>query len=216
MSLSLLDALAFAVLIPAVVLHEVSHGVVALAFGDDTARQAGRVTLNPVPHIDPFGTVLLPLLLAVVGAPLFGWARPVPVNPARMRRPRDHGLITSLAGPATNIVLAVAAGLALRGVSPRADQAAWLDALFFFGAINVVLAAFNLIPLPPLDGGHLAVLATEESVNAVRRWRGRPGTWRLHPSVLMPLAFAVILLFVVLSLTALYVDIVKPASGLLQ
>lgn len=107
----------------------------------------------------------------------------------------------------------VGAGQIIGALGRRGDVFA---VLAIIAQLNIVLGTLNLLPLPPLDGGHLAVLATEESVNAVRRWRGRPGTWRLHPSVLMPLAFAVILLFVVLSLTALYVDIVKPASGLLQ
>ncbi|MBW3576697.1 MAG: site-2 protease family protein [Actinobacteria bacterium] len=146
------------VLAPSVILHEVSHGAVALAFGDDTAKRAGRLTLNPVKHIDPFGTILLPLLLAVTTGAAFGYAKPVPVNPARMRRPRDHGLLVSLAGPAVNIVLAVGAALGLRALVTNPALAgirqgdALLQALFAFGWINVILAAFNLIPLPPLDG----------------------------------------------------------------
>src|SRR5204863_3154976 len=95
------------VLIPSVILHEIMHGVVALAFGDDTAKRAGRLTLNPIPHIDPVGSVALPLLLAVAGAPIFGWAKPVPVNPRQLRNPRQQSLLVSLAGPATNIALAI-------------------------------------------------------------------------------------------------------------
>jgi Zn-dependent protease len=153
--------LTLAVLFPSVILHEVAHGAVALHYGDDTAKRAGRLTLNPVAHVDLFGTILLPTLLAVSGAGAFGWAKPVPVNPSRMRRPRDHGLVVSLAGPATNIVLAVAAGLALRLVLSE-DRALsltggeiWLRALVLFGVINVVLAAFNLLPIPPLDGSEV-------------------------------------------------------------
>lgn len=140
------------ILIPSVILHEVAHGLAALAFGDDTAKQAGRLTLNPVPHIDPFGTLLLPAILAFSGAGVFGWAKPVPVNPYRMRRPRDHGLLVSLAGPATNIVLALLAAFALRTLtlSPNLEEI-FLD----FGVVNVILAAFNLLPVPPLDGSAL-------------------------------------------------------------
>lgn len=145
-----------AVLVPSVVLHEVAHGAVALVFGDETAKRAGRLTLNPIAHIDPFGTVILPTLLALTGAGVFGYAKPVPVNPSRMRRPRDHGLVTSLAGPATNILLALAAAFGLRWLASSGGSLA-LDsltaqALVAFGVVNVVLAAFNLIPIPPLDG----------------------------------------------------------------
>lgn len=151
----------FAVLVPSVILHEIAHGAVALWFGDDTAKRAGRLTLNPVPHIDPFGTVLLPALLALSGLGAFGWAKPVPVSPSRLRNPRQQTLLVSLAGPATNIALALAAALwfATRDAdavtrvlfdlpgTPMADRV-----VFFAGFVNVILAAFNLIPLPPLDG----------------------------------------------------------------
>ncbi len=148
--------LLLAVLLPSVVLHEVSHGAVALVFGDDTAKRAGRLTLNPIAHVDLFGTVILPALLALTGVGVFGYAKPVPVNPSRMRRPRDHGLLTSLAGPATNIVLALVAAFGLRRLVASSGSLA-LDSLtaqvlVAFGVVNVVLAAFNLIPLPPLDG----------------------------------------------------------------
>jgi Zn-dependent protease len=142
------------VLVPSVILHEVAHGVAALRFGDDTAKQAGRLTLNPIAHIDPFGTVLLPALLAFTTGAAFGYAKPVPVNPGRMRRPRDHGLLVSLAGPATNIVLALIAALVLRSLPPTTSQAV-ADIVLRFGAINVILAAFNLLPIPPLDGSAL-------------------------------------------------------------
>ncbi len=144
-------ALVLLVLVPSVVLHEVAHGVAALRFGDDTARRAGRLTLNPIAHIDPFGTVILPALLAFTTGAAFGYAKPVPVNRSRMRRPRDHGLLVSLAGPATNIVLAVGAAALLRA-SASAGSPFVLETLFRFGIINVILAAFNLLPIPPLDG----------------------------------------------------------------
>ena len=138
-----------AVLIPAIILHEVSHGVVALAFGDDTAKQAGRLTLNPIAHVDPVGSVALPLLLAIAGAPLFGWAKPVPVNPRNLRNPRQQSLLVSLAGPATNIVLALAVAIVLRATTGASLSR---ELILQFGVINVVLATFNLLPIPPLDG----------------------------------------------------------------
>ena len=140
------------VLVPSVILHEVAHGVTALGFGDDTAKRAGRLTLNPIPHIDPFGTIILPAVLAFFANGAFGYAKPVPVNPSRMRRPRDHGLLVSLAGPATNIVLAVLAAVALRSLLPSAASDLALELVYRFGIINVILAAFNLLPIPPLDG----------------------------------------------------------------
>lgn len=149
-------ALLLAVLFGSVILHEVSHGFVALRFGDDTAKRAGRLTLNPISHVDPFGTIVLPVILVLVGSSPFGWAKPVPVNPSRMRSPRNHSLLVSLAGPATNIVLALMAALALRSVLPdrgfRGDLPVATELLINFGLVNVILAAFNLIPIPPLDG----------------------------------------------------------------
>jgi Zn-dependent protease len=156
-----------AVLIPSVMLHEISHGAVALAFGDDTAKRAGRLTLNPIAHVDPFGTLILPLLLALTGAGMFGWAKPVPVNPAQLRNPRQQALLVSLAGPATNIALALLAIAILRifyassttgirfalahGFYPTAGDTA-LALLLGAVTVNVILAAFNLLPIPPLDG----------------------------------------------------------------
>jgi len=145
------DLIFFAVLIPSIILHEVSHGWVAKAFGDPTADDAGRLTLNPLRHIDRFGTIILPALLLLASAPAFGYAKPVPVNPARMSK--NQNMLTSLAGPGVNIVLAVVAGLALRGFGDvRQEPSLVLESLFWFGVANVVLAVFNLIPVPPLDG----------------------------------------------------------------
>ncbi len=151
----------FAAFIPSVILHEVSHGALALVFGDDTAKRAGRLTLNPVPHIDPFGTIILPALMLLVGFGAIAYAKPVPVNPGRMRHPRNESLLVSLVGPAVNIVLAVAAALAFRVVvgttaipldSHGFPQQTVPKVLLIFGFVNVILAVFNLIPIPPLDG----------------------------------------------------------------
>ena len=152
-------ATVLAVLVPSVILHEVSHGFVANMLGDDTAKRAGRLTLNPLPHIDPFGTVILPLILSLSGFGAFGFAKPVPVTVGRLRNPRQHSLYVSLVGPAVNIVLAVAAAVALRvfftvetPVGRFVEDTPAADVLVSLGIINVILAAFNLIPLPPLDG----------------------------------------------------------------
>jgi Zn-dependent protease len=153
-------AVLVAVLIPSVILHEVSHGAVANAFGDDTAKRAGRLTLNPLAHVDPFGTVLLPLLLSLSGVGAFGYAKPVPVNPRKLRHPRQHSLYVSLAGPVVNIALALVSVVLLNtlydGAIERAfsvdDLAIGPKILFWLGFINVILAVFNLLPIPPLDG----------------------------------------------------------------
>ena len=142
----------FGVLIPSVILHEISHGVAALAFGDDTAKRAGRLTLNPIAHVDPFGTLVLPGLLVLSGGAAFGYAKPVPVRIDRLRNPRWHSLWVSLVGPSTNILLAVVAALVFKAWQPTGW---WLDIVLTFGLANVVLAVFNLIPLPPLDGSAL-------------------------------------------------------------
>lgn len=139
----------FAVLLPSIILHEVSHGAVALLFGDRTAQRAGRLTLNPLAHIDPFWTVLLPAMMVLTTGRAFGMAKPVPVNPSAMRSPRNHGLLTSLAGPFTNIVMAALASVALRVFRPYGTVG---EVVFTFALANVILAAFNLIPIPPLDG----------------------------------------------------------------
>jgi Zn-dependent protease len=147
------DLIRLAVIVPSIILHEVSHGAVALFFGDDTAKRAGRLTLNPARHVDPFGTLILPVLLVLVGAQPFGYAKPVPVNPRRMRDPRNHSLVVSLAGPAVNVILAAAAAIALRGRLPVfGGVPLWIEVVFYVGVLNVVLAVFNLLPLPPLDG----------------------------------------------------------------
>lgn len=150
------DALLFfAALIPSVILHEISHGIVALAFGDTTARDAGRLTLNPLPHVDPFGTLILPALMVVTMGTAFGYAKPVPVRPGRLRNPRSHSLLVSLAGPGTNIVLALIATVVLRSLLTLPSDSLVLRGVFMFGIANVVLAVFNLIPIPPLDGSAL-------------------------------------------------------------
>ena len=141
--------------------HEVAHGFVAHLCGDDTAKEAGRLTLDPRAHLDPLGSVVLPLMMALLGGPVFAFALPVPYNPYRLRKPRRDELLVALAGPASNLLQALlgtaAFGALLAGglgSAAFADGPAWwlLDALLTYVYVNLVLCFFNLIPLPPLDG----------------------------------------------------------------
>ena len=145
----------FAVLIFSVIVHEISHGFMALRLGDETAKNAGRLTLNPVSHIDPIGSILLPLSMYFLHAPMIGWAKPVPYNPLNLYKDPKYGpLKVALAGPFSNLALAVIFGLFLRFAGLLIPEtAAELVALIVL--INCVLFVFNLIPIPPFDGSKI-------------------------------------------------------------
>lgn len=178
------------VILFAITVHEAAHGWAANRLGDPTAQMLGRVTLNPIPHIDPIGTVLLPVMLVIMGGPPFGWAKPVPVNPLNLRDPKKDNLMISAAGPLANFGVAIAAiitykilMLALSGMRyatqpgggvPPGVQA--LQALFFILhatiLLNIFLAVFNLIPIPPLDGsGILLGLISDKAAQKVESLR---------------------------------------------
>jgi Zn-dependent protease len=182
----------FAVVVPSIILHEVSHGWVARLFGDDTAARAGRLTLNPLKHIDPVGTLIVPALMALASVGVFGWAKPVPVNPARLRSPRNQGVLVSLAGPVTNILLAVIGGFVFIAVFRNSFNATFQPSVLsrvvlFFSVVNVGLAAFNLIPVPPLDGSVLF-----ERALPARYW---PQYLRIRPYTMLIIVGLVVLNF---------------------
>jgi Zn-dependent protease len=183
----------FVALVASIILHEISHGVVALWFGDDTAQRAGRLTLNPIPHIDPFGSIILPAMGALAHIPVIGWAKPVPVNPNRLRNRRRDTLLVSLAGPATNFsLMLVAAYIArslyepsalsiLRGFVVLDELSLPVLVALIFAQVNLFLGLLNLLPIPPLDGSALLERVLPE------KWL--PGWYRFRP-------YGIIVLFV--------------------
>ena len=192
----------FGCIIVAVILHEISHGVVALWFGDRTAKEAGRLTLNPIPHIDPFGSIVLPAMGALLGIPVLAWAKPVPVNPSRMHNPRRDMLFVSLAGPATNFLLMIAAALAARAAYTSIPPVQFYDELplgililFSFAVVNLFLGLFNLLPIPPLDGSSLIE-------------RVLPGAWLPQWYKFRPYGFLV--LFVLVFSTGVISKFLRP------
>jgi len=151
-------ALGFGVLLISLTIHEAAHAWTADRLGDPTARRLGRVSLNPIVHIDPIGTLLLPLIAAVSHFPLIGWAKPVPVNPRNLAHPRRDFMLVAAAGPISNLLQAVIAAAIFRGLFSAGNgsgvaASAVQDAV----VINLLLAFFNLIPVPPLDGGNVAL-----------------------------------------------------------
>jgi Zn-dependent protease len=148
-------AISLVPLVVAIVFHEISHGLVARRLGDPTAAQRGRLSLNPLKHVDPFGTVILPLLLAISHAPIFGWAKPVPVDYRRLNHPRRDMILVALAGPGMNFLLALVGSAMLAAALFLSGPKFLVDASLVFVLTNVFLAVFNLLPVPPFDGGHV-------------------------------------------------------------
>jgi Zn-dependent protease len=154
------EVILFCALVPSVMLHEISHGLVALAFGDDTAKRAGRLSLNPLRHVTPWGTIIVPAITVLAHLGYFGWAKPVPVDVRRLRSPRNQGVLVALAGPFTNVLIAAIFGVIfyLAFVAGHAGAIATslgLRIVFYAGVVNLWVACFNMFPIPPLDGSAL-------------------------------------------------------------
>lgn len=163
-ALALKIAISAVPIIFAITVHEASHGYAAKYFGDLTAEKLGRITLNPLKHIDPLGTVILPALTLIIGGVLFGWAKPVPVNFGNLRNPKKDMLWVAAAGPASNLVMAILWGILLGFVKRGLDAGEFpntayllIDMAYVGITINIVLMVLNLLPMPPLDGGRIAV-----------------------------------------------------------
>ncbi|MCA9352755.1 site-2 protease family protein [Patescibacteria group bacterium] len=156
------------ILIVSIILHEVAHGYVADKLGDPTARLQGRLSLNPLVHIDWLGSVILPLFLIVSGSSfIVGWAKPVPFNPYNFKNPRWGALFVALAGPVTNIVLAIVGSLALHLVHFGIGGTLVLTSLII---TNIALAIFNLVPIPPLDGHHVLFALIPDTFHHIKQW----------------------------------------------
>jgi Zn-dependent protease len=175
----------------AITFHEAAHGFVALYFGDPTAKNAGRVTLNPIKHIDLFGTIILPVLLFVSAGFIFGYAKPVPVNFSALRNPRRDMIWVAAAGPAMNVMLAVASAILITGIGVLDGESAALvgNGLLLSIELNMILAIFNMLPLPPLDGSKVIAAFLPDSLMGPYLRFGRYGM-----TVLLLLVFVVPLL----------------------
>ncbi len=161
------------ILIFSIVIHEISHGAMANYLGDPTAKYAGRLTLNPIKHLDPIGSVLLPIFLVIMaqmtgGGIIFGWAKPVPINPYNFRDQKYGSLKVSLAGPGANLVIALFFGLLLRFLPVLSTFSGLIVMFSYIVYINILLAVFNLLPIPPLDGSHILFTFLPHSMQNVK------------------------------------------------
>lgn len=185
-------ALAFVVLILSIIVHEVAHGYAANSLGDPTARLAGRLTLNPLPHIDLMGSIFIPALLVFTGSPvLFGWAKPVPYNPYNLKHRRWGEALVAVAGSATNLLLAIVFGLIVRFGSFSGFDSAALSLAATISFINLFLGLFNLIPFPPLDGF--------TALRAALPWHSSVGLQRLEQRIRSAGALSLILFLLLFS-----------------
>lgn len=165
-----------AILIMSVVLHEVSHGYMAYAYGDPTAKYQGRLTLNPLKHLDPIGSIVVPLVAYFLGGFIFGWAKPVPYNPYNLRPGRLPEVMVALAGPLVNIFIAVVFGILLRmAIAGGYASTAFIHITGLVVFINILLAVFNLVPIPPLDGSKLLIALFPEKLYQLRVFFERYG-----------------------------------------
>lgn len=194
------------ILIFSVVIHEVSHGVVANRLGDPTAKYEGRLTLNPFKHLDPFGSVILPVLTYMFGGFIFGWARPVPYNPYNLPDPKRGAGLIGAAGPASNLLIALAFSLILRFnvpmFLPETLAAGFVQISVFIILINLILAVFNLVPIPPLDGSKVLFAFLPYRYAHIQTFLER---WGLFLIILFLFFFARILLPIVGFLFRLFV-----------
>lgn len=198
-----------AILVMSVVIHEVSHGFMAYALGDSTAKYAGRLTLNPIPHIDPFGSIILPFVLSLLpGGIVFGWAKPVPYNPYNLSNQKWGPGLVAAVGPFANLLVALFFGLIIRfgGLLPFTIPVAFFEITTLVVILNIVLAVFNLVPIPPLDGSRVLFTLLPYHMDYVRQFLEQYGFVLLlvfiffFSSVIFPIVDILFRLFTGLSL----------------
>jgi len=190
------------ILILSIIIHEIAHGSVAYYLGDPTAKYAGRLSLNPLKHLDPFGSIILPLLLIVFRSPiLFAYAKPVPINPRKFRDQKYGSLKVALAGPLSNLSIALVFGLVLRFV-PGISAISGLSAIFAgIVFINILLAVFNLVPIPPLDGSHILFTFLPYSMQHIKIFLRQYGMFillfflYLVVSGIIPILYIIVLIY---------------------
>ena len=174
----------FIALIFSIIIHEISHGAMAFKLGDNTAKDAGRLTLNPLKHIDPIGSIVLPLSLYLIsgGGFILGWAKPVPYNPLNLKNPRSGSAFIGIAGPLSNLILATIFAVIIRILNPFAGLETVAPLLILFNVvvlINILLAIFNLLPIPPLDGASILFALLPQKYDNVRKFLTQYGFYIL-------------------------------------